>query len=49
MSDLVVLGLKLLFLAVRNAKSTWGRAHRDWLTARLQLNLHFADRMPPAV
>lgn len=40
--------LKLLFLAVRNAKETWGRGHRDWLTARLQLQLHFAERLPAA-
>lgn len=38
--------LKLLYLAIRNAKATWGRGHRDWLTARLQLNIHFDDRLP---
>ena len=38
--------LKLLYLAVRNAKATWGRGHRDWLTARLQLNIHFEGRLP---
>ncbi|MEN9799840.1 MAG: hypothetical protein RL653_3537 [Pseudomonadota bacterium] len=37
--------LKLLFLAVRNAKATWGRAHRDWLTARMQLAIHFEGRL----
>jgi hypothetical protein len=26
--------LKLLYLAIKNAKKTWGRGHRDWLTAR---------------
>jgi transposase-like protein len=37
--------LKLLFLAIRNAKATWGRGHRDWLTARMQLAIHFEDRL----
>ena len=37
--------LKLLFLAVRNAKATWGRAHRDWLTARMQHAIHFEGRL----
>jgi transposase-like protein len=37
--------LKLLYLAVRNAKKTWGRGHRDWLTARMQLALHFEGRL----
>lgn len=37
--------LKLLYLAVRNAKATWGRAHRDWLTARMQLAIHFEGRL----
>lgn len=37
--------LKLLFLAIRNAKQTWGRAHRDWLTARMQLAIHFEGRL----
>jgi putative transposase len=40
--------LKLLYLAIRNAKATWGRSHRDWLTTRLQLNIHFAGRLPTA-
>lgn len=40
--------LKLIYLAVRNAKATWGRRHRDWLTARLQLNIHFEGRLPDA-
>lgn len=40
--------LKLLYLAIRNAKATWGRGHRDWLTARLQLNIHFEGRLPDA-
>jgi putative transposase len=38
--------LKLLYLAIKNAKATWGRGHRDWLTARLQLNIHFEGRLP---
>jgi putative transposase len=37
--------MKLLYLAVRNAKETWGRAHRDWLTARMQLAIHFEGRL----
>jgi putative transposase len=37
--------LKLLYLSVRNAKATWGRAHRDWLTARMQLAIHFEGRL----
>lgn len=37
--------LKLLFLAIRNAKQTWGRGHRDWLTARMQLAIHFDGRL----
>ena len=37
--------LKLLYLAVRNAKATWGRAHRDWMTARMQLAIHFEGRL----
>lgn len=40
--------LKLLFLAIRNAKQTWGKGHRDWLTARLQLAIHFEGRLPAA-
>jgi putative transposase len=38
--------LKLMYLAIRNAQATWGRGHRDWLTARLQLNIHFEGRLP---
>jgi putative transposase len=37
--------LKLLFLAIRNAKETWGRGYRDWLTARMQLAIHFEERL----
>ena len=37
--------LKLMYLAIKNAKATWGRGHRDWLTARLQLNIHFEGRL----
>jgi putative transposase len=40
--------LKLMYLAIKNAKATWGRGHRDWLTARLQLNIHFEGRLPLA-
>jgi len=40
--------LKLLYLAIKNAKKTWGRGHRDWLTVRLQLNIHFEGRLPDA-
>lgn len=40
--------LKLMYLAIKNAKKTWGRGHRDWLTARLQLNIHFEGRLPAA-
>jgi putative transposase len=37
---------KLLFLAIRNAKRTWGRRHRDWNLALLQFVIHFGDRVP---
>lgn len=40
--------LKLMYLAIKNAKATWGRGHRDWLTARLQLNILFEGRLPSA-
>lgn len=40
--------LKLMYLAIKNARPTWGRGHRDWLTARLQLNIHFEGRLPMA-
>jgi putative transposase len=40
--------LKLIYLSLKNAKKTWGRGHRDWLTSRLQLNLHFEGRLPAA-
>ncbi len=40
--------LKLMYLAIKNAKATWGKGHRDWLTARLQLNIHFEGRLPLA-
>jgi putative transposase len=40
--------LKLMYLALKNAKATWGRRHRNWLTARLQLNIHFEARLPLA-
>ena len=32
-------------LDVRNAKETWGRSHRDWLTARMQLAIPFEGRL----
>lgn len=38
--------LKLLFLAIRNAKKTWGRPHHSWSQARLQFAIHFGDRIP---
>ena len=38
--------LKLLFLAVRNAKKTWGRRHRDWNQMMMQFAIHFGDRIP---
>jgi len=37
---------KLLFLAMRNAKKTWGRRHRDWNQMLLQFVIHFGDRVP---
>jgi putative transposase len=38
--------LKLLFLAIRNAKKTWGHPHNTWSQARLQFAIHFGDRIP---
>lgn len=38
--------LKLIYLAIRNAKQTWGRGHRDWRTPRRQLAVHFDGRLP---
>lgn len=39
--------LKLLYLAIRNAKKTWGqRDQRRWGAALLQFTIHFADRLP---
>ena len=38
--------LKLLFLAIRNAKKRWGRPHHTWSQARLQFAIHFGDRIP---
>lgn len=37
--------LKLLFLAVKNTKATWDHAQRDWLTACMQLAIHFEGRL----
>ncbi len=36
---------KLLFLAIRNAKKSWGRP-RDWTVALAQFTIHFGDRFP---
>ena len=38
--------LKLVFLAVRNAKKKWGNPHYTWSQARLQFAVHFGDRIP---
>ena len=39
--------LKLIYLAIRNAKPNWGRrAHHSWAQTRLQFAILFADRMP---
>ncbi|MEM7605501.1 MAG: IS256 family transposase [Myxococcota bacterium] len=38
--------LKLIFLAVQNAKSTWGKATRSWSKALVQFAILFEDRMP---
>jgi len=39
--------LKLLYLAVRNAKKTWGgRDHRYWNQALLQFAIYFEGRIP---
>jgi putative transposase len=38
--------LKLLYLAIRNAKKTWGRSNRSWAQALLQFAIHFEDRIP---
>lgn len=37
---------KLLFLAIQNARKTWGRRNREWLLARRQLDIHFEGRLP---
>lgn len=37
---------KLLYLAIRNAKRSWGGRHRDWNQALLQFAIHFEGRMP---
>lgn len=36
--------LKLVYLAIRNAKETWGRGARDWASARAQLIILFEER-----
>jgi putative transposase len=38
--------LKLLFLASRNARSTWGGRNRSWHQALLQFAIHFETRIP---
>ena len=38
--------LKLIYLAIKNAKETWGRGHREWRTPRRQLAVHFDGRLP---
>lgn len=37
---------KLLYLAIKNAKKTWGGRHREWNQALLQFAIHFEGRMP---
>jgi putative transposase len=37
---------KLLFLAIRNAKKTWGRRTRAWNQQLLQFAIHFGERLP---
>ena len=38
--------LKLLYLAVRNAKKTWGGSHFSWNQALLQFAIYFEGRIP---
>ena len=38
--------LKLLFLAIRNAKKKWGNRNRSWSQALMQFAIYFEDRMP---
>ncbi|MCA9632887.1 MAG: IS256 family transposase [Myxococcales bacterium] len=38
--------LKLLFLAVRNAESSWGGRTRSWSKALMQFAIHFEGRLP---
>lgn len=38
--------LKLIFLASRNAKATWGGRTRTWNQGLLQFAIHFKSRMP---
>lgn len=37
---------KLLFLALRNAKKTWGGRTREWIPALAQFTVFFGDRFP---
>ena len=40
---------KLLYLAIRNAKKTWGaKPHYTWNQALLQFAIHFPGRIPEA-
>ena len=36
---------KLIFMALRNAEKTWGKPHHSWNQARLQLAIHFGERI----
>lgn len=36
---------KLIYLAMRNARETWGRRGRNWATALMQLAIHFEGRL----
>jgi transposase-like protein len=38
--------LKLLYLAIRNAKKNWGGRDRRWNTALLQFAIYFEGRIP---
>jgi putative transposase len=38
--------LKLLFLSLRNARSSWGGSNRSWNQALLQFVIHFEGRIP---
>jgi putative transposase len=38
--------LKLLYLAIRNAKVKWGGHNRNWKAALLQFAIYFEGRIP---